>query len=57
MNKEHLLIQQYIPVSPRNTVMYVTANSKNGLDHTVIKCLKQVTTLDEIATEVNDPPS
>ena len=44
------------PVSPRNRVMYLTANCQDGLYHTVKECLKEVTTLDEIPTEVNDPP-
>ena len=37
--------------------MYLTANCQDGLYHTVKECLKEVTTLDEIPTEVNDPPS
>ena len=57
MNEEGLLIQQYIPVSSRNRVMYLTANCQDGLYYTIRECLKEVTTLDEIPTEVNDPPT
>ena len=57
MNEEGLFIQQYIPVSPRNRVMYLTANCQYGLYHTVKECLKKMTIQHEIPTEVSDPPS
>ena len=57
MNEEGLFIRQYIPVSPRNRVMYLTANCQDGLYHTVKECLKELTTLHEVPTEVNDPPT
>ena len=41
----------------QETVTYPTANCKDGPYHTVKECLKEVTTLDEIPTEVSDPSS
>ena len=37
--------------------MYLTANCQDRLYHTVKECHKEVTTLDEIPTLVNDPPT
>ena len=58
MNEEGFFIQQYIPVSPQNLLMYLTYNCQDSLYNTVKHCLRESNPAYEVynATDVNEIP-